>query len=870
MKLEIPELCLVVLVGVTGSGKTSFAAKHFRPTEVLSSDFFRAMVRDDANDQAATRDAFDALTYVAAKRLAAGRLTVVDATNVQLEARKPLVELARQHDCLPAAIVLNVDEDLCRERNRLRPDRAFGPHVVRQQAEQLRRSLRQLRQEGFRYVFVLSSLEDIEVATIERVPLWVNRTWDHGPFDIIGDVHGCFDELMALLDKLGYRITQAGLDGDGQEGTYQVEHPQGRRPIFLGDLVDRGPDSPGVLRLVMDLVRSGAALCLPGNHEVKLVRKLKGRNVSLTHGLPETLEQLSLESDAFVQEVASFLDGLVSHYVLDDGKLVVAHAGLREEYQGRASARVRDFCLFGETTGETDEFGLPVRYNWAANYRGPAMVVYGHVPVVEPEWTNRTIDIDTGCVFGGKLTSLRYPENELISVPAARVYYEPIRPLVETSHQDPTVDSDTPPATQSTPGGTRPYELLDIQDVLGKRVIETVLRGRITIREENAAAALEVMSRYAVDPRWLVYLPPTMSPCETADQPGFLEHPEEAFRYFQRSGIGEVVCEGKHMGSRAIVIVCRDASAARRRFGVDTRIPGICYTRTGRPFFEDAGLEAELLQRVGAAAQASGIWEELATDWMLLDCEIMPWSLKAQELLLQQYASVGAAARIALRETLPLLEQAIRRGVDTGDELERHQGRLAMAERYAEAYGRYCWQVESLADIRLAPFHLLATEGAVHSSRDHSWHLELLGRLGASDPALLVSTAVNQVNVNDSESVRQGTEWWEDLVGRGGEGMVVKPMQFIARGKNGLAQPAVKCRGPEYLRIIYGPEYDVPANLERLRARSLGRKRSLALREFALGMEGINRFVNREPLYRVHECVFGVLALESEPVDPRL
>ena len=393
MKITIPELCLVVLVGPTGSGKSHFAARHFKPTEVVSSDACRAMVSDDATDQAATPSAFELLNFIAAKRLRAGRLTVIDATSVQLEARKSLVGLAREHDCMAVAIVLNIPEALCLARNRERPDRSFGRRVVRRQAEQLKRSLRGLRREGFRHVFMLDSPEEVEAVTIERVPLWTNLRNERGPFDIIGDVHGCFDELAALLERLEYWL-ETRTDALG-ETRYSVTHPQGRKAVFVGDLVDRGPAVPDVLRLVMSMTEDGAGLCVAGNHESKLLRKLQGRDVQVTHGLAESLAQLDMESEEFRQQVVRFLDGLISHYVLDDGNLVVAHAGIKEEYQGRASARVRDFCLYGETTGEMDEYGLPIRANWAAGYRGGATVVYGHTAIVEPAWLNRTINIDT-------------------------------------------------------------------------------------------------------------------------------------------------------------------------------------------------------------------------------------------------------------------------------------------------------------------------------------------------------------------------------------------------------------------------------------------------------------------------------------------
>ena len=855
MNLEIPELCLVALVGPSGSGKSTFAARHFKPTEVVSSDVCRAMVADDPNDQAATPDAFALLNFIASTRLRAGRLTVVDATSVQPQARKSLVELAREHDCLPVAIVLNMPESICLARNRGRDDRNFGDHVVRRQAQQLRRSMRGLRREGFRYIYVLDSPEDVEAASIARVPSWTNRQHETGPFDIIGDVHGCFDELVALLESLGYRIKPLNAEGNG----YAVAHPEGRKAVFVGDLVDRGPGVVNVLKLVMSMVANGTALCVAGNHESKLVRKLKGRNVQVSHGLAESLAQLQLEPPEFQQQATQFMDGLISHYVLDGGNLVVAHAGMKEEYQGRASGRVRDFCLYGETTGETDEWGLPVRADWAAGYRGNATVVYGHTPVAEPMWLNRTINVDTGCVFGGRLTALRYPENELVSVPAARVYYEPVRPLGGG-------DED---AGRVTATNDRAANLLDIDDVMGKRVVSTRLRGNVTVREEQAAAALEVMSRFALDPRWLVYLPPTISPCETSKLPGLLEHPADVFNYYRNNDVSSVICEEKHMGSRAVVVVGRDSDAIQRRFGITSESAGTCYTRTGRRFFEDLALEAQFLERVRGACTASGLWEELGTDWVVLDCELMPWSIKAQELLVEQYAPVGASASAGLSAAQTLLRQAAERGVDTGESSASIDERLRVAQLYRDAYARYCWPVASLDDVKLAPFHLLAREGAVHSDRDHLWHLDKAARLRRADPELFRETDHRVVNLGSGDE-DDAVRWWEELTGIGGEGMVVKPTNFIATGQRGLVQPAMKCRGSEYLRIIYGPEYTLTGNLERLRSRGLSAKRSLALREFALGLEGLQRFVDREPLYRVHECAFAVLALESEPVDPRL
>ena len=873
--LTVPDLSLVVLIGASGSGKSTFAARHFGPFETLSSDYCRGLVSNDPNDQSATAAAFDVLHRVAAHRLDAGHLTVVDATNVQRSARAALVDLARAHDVLPVAIVLDVPEAVCLERNRGRGDRDFGDHVVRRQREDLRRSLRGLGREGFRTVHVLRGVEEVDAAVVERAPLRSDLRDQRGPFDVVGDVHGCRAELEALLAALGYDLVR-----DEQGRPVDAVPPPGRRAVFLGDLVDRGPDSPGVLRLVMGMVAAGHALAVPGNHENKLVRALDGRNVQVSHGLAETLEQLAAEPPEFRAAVRDFADGLVAHLVLDAGRLVVAHAGLKEAFHNRASGRVRSFALYGDTTGETDEYGLPVRYPWAEEYRGRAMVLYGHTPTPTPVWVNNTMCLDTGCVFGGHLTALRYPEKEVVQVPAERVWYEPARPFLPAGAPG---EPGTPAGAPAGPDGVgrRDPDVLDVSDVLGKRVVETALAGRVTVAEENAAGALEVMSRFAVDPRWLVHLPPTMSPCATAPDGDLLEHPAQAFDYFRQEGVDRVVCEEKHMGSRAVVLVCRDGATAAGRFGMPAGMTGVVHTRTGRPFFDAARTEA-LLAVVRDAATSSGLWDVVGTDvpadWLLLDCELMPWSVKAVELLRSQYASVGAAARAALPAAVGALEQAADAGLEVRELLARTRSRADNARGFTAAYRHYVWPTDGLDGVRLAPFQVLAAgpgapgaTGLTFADRDHLWHLARADALVAADGSgLLAGTRRLVVDPADEASVAQGVGWWTDLTGAGGEGMVVKPLANLVRGRRGVVQPGVKVRGREYLRIIYGPDYTEPVNLERLRQRHLGRKRGLALREYALGLEALHRFVTGEPLWRVHEAVFAILALESEPVDPRL
>ncbi len=396
LTLSLPDPAVVALIGAPLAGRSTFAARHFRPGEVVAGD---------AAPQLAQLEG----------RLAAGRLSVVDAPLTRPAQRRRLIEAARAHDLPAVAVVLDLPRAALLERAA-----RLGRHPagLLDAFGELRRTLGGLTAEGFREVWVLRSAAEVDAARLVRVPLPPDRRDHGGPFDFIGDVHGCLPELLALLERLGYRI-------DGE----RITPAPGRTAVFLGDLTDRGPDSAGVLRRVMALVASGAALCVPGNHDEKLLRALAGRAVRPLHGLDETLAQLDAAGSAFQAQVRAFLEGLPDHLVLDGGRVVAAHAGLPGRYHGRSSGRVRRFALYGDVDGTRDELGLPVRRDWGAGYRGQAIVVYGHTPVAAPRWVNRTVDIDTGCAFGGHLTALRYPELEFVGVPARRVYVPPPRPL---------------------------------------------------------------------------------------------------------------------------------------------------------------------------------------------------------------------------------------------------------------------------------------------------------------------------------------------------------------------------------------------------------------------------------------------------------
>ena len=402
MNITIPEFCLVALLGsASDEERCQFLQRHFKGGEIVAPKACRWLVADE--DDGAADDAADLVRCIVEKRLKRRRLTAVDASGLSREERAHLVNLARRYHAATVAIVVGEGrvETTDGQSAPAGHDR-FGEYVD------------------------LRSAARLASAVLERRPIRTDLRHVHGPFDIIGDVHGCADELEDLLRRLGYTVR---LEGSGEERRAITTTPPGRRASFVGDLVDRGPRSPDVLRIAMGMVAAGQAFAVPGNHDIKFLRWLGGRNVKLTHGLDRTVAQMAHEPPAFKHEVAAFLDGLVSHAWLDGGRLAVAHAGIKEEMLGRSARAVREFCLYGETSGETDEFGLPIRYHWAADYRGKTAIVYGHTPVPEAAWFNNTLCIDTGAVFGGKLTALRWPEKEIVSVPAARVYSEPIRPF---------------------------------------------------------------------------------------------------------------------------------------------------------------------------------------------------------------------------------------------------------------------------------------------------------------------------------------------------------------------------------------------------------------------------------------------------------
>lgn len=844
--ITIPSVGLVLMVGASGSGKSRLAARLFQKNEIVELDRFREMVSGDRSDQSANEDASAIAAELVERRLRRRLLTVVDATNVKSEDRRRWTQIAARTHTLVTAIVLDPGMNFCQKAAEKRDGDRYNPRSVAQQHSHLSRDRGRLaKHDGVRNVYTISSPEAAESTTLTRRATYNDKRAITGPLDIVGDVHGMTDELEKLLSDLGWSLVWTG---DGENRVPTLSHPDDRKLVFLGDMTDRGPRPRDALLIMEAAVTSGQGFAVASNHDDRFKRWLQGRETTLTHGIDTSIADFEGTSIEYRRRLADVIDSLPAHLVFDGGKLAVAHAGLREDMILGASSEMRDFAVFGPKSTPGPD-GKTERVDWADGYRGRTKIVYGHTVVDEPTWHNRTVCLDTGAVFGGSLTALRWPEETFVAVQAKHGYAKLDHPAFSRKEmRDPAV--------------------ISLKDVSGKKHVETAF-GRVTVDASQMSGALEHMSRYAIDPRWLVYIPPTMSPVESSAG-DYLEHPEQAFSYYRKQGVSELVVETKHMGSRALALVCRDPDSAARRFGVEDGHAGHVWSRSGRAFFDDDQRRAAVAALSQAASRS--LFDEMETDWLLLDAEIMPWNTKATDLIERQFAPTGRAAQMGGGLALEALARFSDRHVaDVSALKSRVERRVDNAARFDAVWRGYCWEAPDIDALRIAPFHVLASEGRVHHAVRHEEHLRWVSTMVHPERSgMVVGTPHLRVDLSDSASVDAAIEAWERETANGAEGMVVKPHTFWTRGERGLVQPALKVRGRDYLRIIYGPDYDLPENLQRLRDRSINSKRGRAMKQSSLGIEGLERLVRREPIRRVHECVFATIALDSDPLDPRL
>lgn len=861
--INLPHSGIVLLVGPSNSGKTTLLNQWIQEqqileSEVVSSDQFRVLVSDvefiswngrpkeeaDAlydEYQQISKEAFAAMDYIVAKRCRLNKLTFIDATHLREDEREKYVQMAKKYHVPAIAIVLNVSEtELLRRDN----ERAFPreKNRIKQQYQNFKKTLRSIKKEGFRRYYLYGE-EELEVLNINRSgnPLLIDVG---NGIDFIGDIHGCFDEFIEILGKLGYQENEEG---------YFV-HPEGRRIFSLGDILSRGPRSLETLQFFQKHVAAGLAYMIDSNHGWKIARWLDGKNVKLAHGDENVAAEFEeFEQQFGAEETLRLKDGIKkllleakSHYIIQKNGVnaaVAVHAGIKDHYMGKQSHRISDFCRYGDTDG-LDENGKPIRRDWTFAHQSSELILWGHDPKPQPLLVNNTLNIDQGVVFGGSLTAYRYPEKQFVSVKAKQDYANvPDNPLKEWEGK-----------RLSPPNITK---FLDGYSVL------TETYGEIKIYNDGVLPAVDDLSHHTLPLEEIVYLPPTMSPTpKPSSLEGYLEHPIEAFEYYQRNGVETMVLEKKHMGSRGILLLFKNKDVSKKYIGRETL--GIIYTRTGRAFFQKE-LEEKIVSQLNQ--DLIGYFEKYNTDFVLLDAEILPWNLKAKDLILNQYAHVGETALLDRSKLRDSLQKALAQGKDVSNWLQENKTAIGNVHVFNEVYQNYIWETEGLEGIQIAPFHTLAHSNESFFHQPHTWHMEKNKEFSGIS-RLFLETEYRVVN--DEASLEAAIKWWEEMTENSDEGFVVKPESFVARNKGKLLQPAIKVRGRKYLHIIYGMDYLVPENLSRLKQRNAGKKQRNALKEFSLGIEAVNRFVKRESLERYHECVLGILALEAEPIDPRL
>ncbi len=843
MEIHLPEFGIVALIGASGAGKSYFAARNFVANDIISFAQFAAITGDDGSDDVLHAATLALMHKAIEIRLQHRKPCVVDASLLIHQERSELRRLARKYHTRLSAIVLDTPLEICALRNAERPG-SPDRHAIRQQIIDVDLAKDVLKPEGLRPVYIVSPETNVEVVRY-AAPSDMRSTT--GPFDIIGDVHGCFAELLQLVDKLGYVITPATVSNP-QIG---VHHPKGRKLIFVGDLCDRGPETPGVIQLVMDAVAQGAAYCVPGNHDDKLMRKLSGNNVQLKHGLETTMAQLQGADPAFLLRIKDFIGNLSSHLEFDAGKLVVAHAGLKAEMHGRSSGEIHSFCLYGETTGETDEFGLPVRHNWAADYTGKALVVYGHTPIPEPSWQNNTVNIDTGCVFGGELTALRYPERSTVSVPAHQIWCQPSRPMHWIGAQKNTriVDHSISMAWTSP-----------------RVLVSTADRYNLNLEEGPFLQTALHLSKRAVHFRWLIYAPPTISPPTTSNLPGLLEHPAQAIDYFRKKGVGLLVARQIQHGTAVVIVLCRNAEAAERRFSLKGQGIGAVYTRSGRPYFPTEEESQIFLKSIAAKLESADVWANLQSEWLCMEAVVSPLGNKAPTHVTEVYGSVTTTASHAIAAAATKLAAAAQRGLDVGQsiaQLDRARHSLAALKAAAQ-------QLDNRAATAWHLTELVAVEGQVFMNQTRMLQHTLLQQVGAALGEGFTVDELHTADLDSENSLRALTAWWESLNLQGQAGILIGPAEMKSDKESEMMQAWIKVRCKEHLRLLFGPAYDSPEMLQIHRERNLRLKRETAVREFSLAKEALLRFVNGQEFDAVFQCVFTQLGLETNPIDVRL
>ncbi|MNB99974.1 Bis(5'-nucleosyl)-tetraphosphatase PrpE [asymmetrical] [compost metagenome] len=883
MEMKFRSNEIIVLAGPNSTGKTTFAKTRFATHGgVLSSDDFRMMISDmnwvftdqtvknndkdqgrfDKVDKAEfkqlSEEAFNMLRQTLNTRAKLNRLTVIDATNINMDDIKSYSAIARKNNVPISIVFFNLPIEKTLEFNESNINNNSDKKIKNQYRvmKDMIKNKRKLNDVGISSIYEIttSNFNEIKIK-IEEQKLYI--TIGNG-LDVMGDGHGLLESRINLIEKAGYIKDEAGI----------YRHPEGRKLVYLNDETGKASQPlenveygqyPSIAMAVMMMkhVKANAAYAVDSNHNYKLWRYLEGRNVKMLHGDEIVVEEFTKfeeeygkeKTEELKQELRIFLKSLPSHLVVLDRciqRAVIVHAGIEDDMIGKDSMGVRDFCRFGPTNGEKED-GTPNRLDWTQNHKNGMLIIWGHDPQIIPSVKKDTINIDQGGFCGHYLTMLRYPEMEIVQEKVDKSY----------------VKDDENPIMKKM---ANRFDAPEIEKYLSDFEV-TTKHGKVDVWHQYAQEAIENISTRTVPIEELIYVAPTMSPTpKTSKLDEYLEHPNEAFEYYSNKGTKKVIVQKKHMGSRALVTLFKNKSIGKVYFGKETL--GTIASRNNIRFF-DSEQETKIVEQL--VFDLKDYFEEQNTTMIVMDCEILPWNLKASGLIKNQYGLTATSAVYSRQEHLKTLHQFHQnRDIDVALEIDKATEDVNNALAFQKAFSNYCWDTEGLTGVQIAPFHILAFSEKSNFDMNHEWHMEQSIRM-AKLSSLVISTPYMIINLDNENEIKEATDWWIENTNEGHEGFVVKPIDFIAKDEFGnLIQPAIKVRGKEYLRIIYGMDYLEPYNLIRLKKRSAGKKMEHAIKQFMLSIESVERFVAKEQVDRIHECIVASLSIDSDYVDPRL
>lgn len=867
---------IIVLCGPSSAGKTTFTNKFFPHVKALRSEEFRILLQDTNEKKTVpsqvehdtdyerldrvnytdygevSEGAFSLMKEALKLRAKKNKLTVIDATNLLPSDIFSYITIAKEQHVPISLAFFKLPLETILEQNQKR-EQPESEIRIRKQYSSLKRiirkfdSERKLKKYNVHKAHYINSLEELEVEVLENpfvIPL------EQG-LDVLGDGHGLLESRLQLFEKLGYVRSEDGL----------YRHPNNRKFVYLNDEASRGSlpvesekygKYPSIAMMVSMKrhVEEGLAYAVDSNHNFKIWQWLKGKQVQMQNGNETVVEEFEAfeqeygeeKTSALKEELGLFLQSLPSHLIVEDRgvqRAVIVHGGIKDEYIGKDTLPIRDYCRFGDRK----------KREWKKEHRNKMLIVWGHEVHLASFEDNNTLNIDSGGYCGHFLTALRYPEMELVQEKVMKSFVpDEENPILQQQKK-----------RFNPPSYTKFLEDFEV----------TTAHGKVFASKKYTKEALEFASTRMDRMEHAFYIPPTMSPTPTTSElADFLEHPKEAFEYYREKGVSHVVCQKKHMGSRAYITLYKTEEVAKEYTNIKTL--GKILSRNSAPFFKK-DVEEKVVKQLHEDLQP--YFEKNQTDFILLDCEIMPWNLKSAGLIRAQYGLTSNVA-IHTRELhiQRLQEFQENRNVLVTEELQDAEKKLDNAKRFHKAFTYYCWDsdVHKLEGIQIAPFHVLAFSKGANFNKTNEWHMKQAQELSTLS-SLIVPTEYKLIDLDKEEEVEEATNWWLEMTKQGHEGMVMKPLDFLSYDENEeLIQPAIKIRGREYLRIIYGMDYLEEENLGFHKTRSASKKMKNAIQEFTLSLESMTRFLQKDTVERVHEVIIAALSHANEPMDPRL